>query len=69
MLGVWEITFLSVKGFRFRDCLFQLQLLNGENLPECVGSIPHAVMGPTKDHCRYIKALLTLYLGAITFGD
>ena len=31
-----------------------------------VGSIPHPVMGTTRDYCRYIKALLTPYYEAIT---
>ena len=31
-----------------------------------VGSIPHPVMGTTRDYCRYIKALLSPYSGAIT---
>ena len=33
-----------------------------------VGSIPHLVMGSTKDFYRRIKDLLTPYLGAITVG-
>ena len=26
-----------------------------------IGSIPHPVMGTTRDYCRYIKALITPY--------
>ena len=26
-----------------------------------IGSIPHPVLGTTKDYCRYIKVLLTPY--------
>ena len=32
------------------------------------GSNAHPAMGTTKDYCRYIKALLTPSLGAITTG-
>ena len=28
-------------------------------------SIPHQVLGTTKDDCRYVKAVLTAYLGGI----
>ena len=31
------------------------------SFPLSVGSIPHPVMGTTRDYCRYIKALLTPY--------
>ena len=27
---------------------------------------PHPVMSTTSDYCRYVKALLTPYLGAVT---
>ena len=33
-----------------------------------IGSIPHPVMGTTGDYCRYIKVLLTQYLGTISVG-
>ena len=33
-----------------------------------LGLIPHPVMGSTGDYCRYIKALLTPYLGAVAVG-
>ena len=33
-----------------------------------LGSIPHPVMGTTKDCCRYTTALLTPHLVAISVG-
>ena len=34
-----------------------------------IESIPHPVMGITRDHCRYIGTLLTPYLVTTTVGD
>ena len=51
-------------------CRYDLQPKGFHNLENnlFVGSIPHPVMGTTRDYCRYIKALLIPYSGAITIG-
>ena len=55
----WELTRMN---------LGQCILWKSEWIPITCGSIPQPIMGITRDFCRYIKALLTPYQGAITIG-